>query len=292
MYRFIEEGGGRWSKSTYKRVRTFYNQLKEFESAASYEIRFNTINSDFLELFKKHQEQLGKSSTTILKMTNTLVWFLNWATKEGYNVYYDYRKFYKQLEKPGHNPAKKLYYLKWDELMNIYNLEIELPLMQRVRDLFCIMCFSGLRFGEIGRLQKGDVNDSFISVRKNNKTVRNVPMNKYAKELILRYSNRYYRNNAALPPVSMVTFNKYLRIIGEQAGITRLVEVQGAVQRKNPLHELLTAGIAVQTFIMNALQLGIPPDVITKCTGVVNDQRTELLKFEITKREIEKFNTI
>ena len=153
MFLFMEEGASHWNISTYRKVRTFYNQLKEFEKAVAYPLHFNTINEQFLYRFREYQEQKSRSESTIRKMVNLLVWYLNWATKNGYNVYYDYRAFYKMLDIE--NVQKKIpakgepIYLQWDELLRFMQHSPDTPVKERVRDLFCLSCFTGLRFGEL-----------------------------------------------------------------------------------------------------------------------------------------------
>jgi site-specific recombinase XerD len=292
MYLFIEDGSKRWSSGSYKKVRTFINQLRDFEKETGYELRFNTITAQFLNEFQYYQQTQGKSSVTILKMVNTLVWFLNWSTEKGYNIYNEYRQFYKTLGHAEREESREFVYLDWDELMRFCNYSGEEPRKQRVKDVFCLMCFTGLRFAEMHALEKVDLSENSILVRKPGRKNRQLPLNNQAKEIISKYSNKHYRNNSALPPMSMVTMNKYLREIGSELKLNREVNDRNESEIKVPLYSILTAGMAVQTFIFNAIRLEIPAEVIANFTGVTNDQRIELLKQEIAKKEINKFNTI
>jgi hypothetical protein len=176
--------------------------------------------------------------------------------------------------------------------MKMLNLILSGTRAERVRDLFCIMCFSGLRFGEIQELKRGDISDTAIVVKSRKGNRRQVPMSVYSQKLIKKYENRYYRDNRALPPVSAVTMNKYLKIIGRDLGFNRMLEDPENPGNKKALFELLTARVAVQTFIMNALRLEIPLDIISNFTGISNDIRAKALKQEIIKKEIKKFDII
>ncbi|MDA3822913.1 MAG: phage integrase SAM-like domain-containing protein [Bacteroidales bacterium] len=292
MYLFLEDGSMHWSSGSYKKVRTFIDQLRHFESETGYVLRFNTVTAEFLNKFQEFQQTQGKSAMTILKMVNTLVWFLNWATKKSYNVYSEYRKFYKMLGSIEKEEHQEFFYLEWDELMRFCRFSGDEPRKQRVKDVFCLMCFSGLRFAEMNTLEKEDLSEDFIVIRKLGRKNRHLPLNKQAKEIIAKYGNKYYRNNSALPPMSMVTMNKYLREIGEELKLNREVKDRNNSEIKVPLYTILTAGMAVQTFIFNAIRLEIPAEVISNYTGITNDQRIDLLKQEIAIKEIEKFNTI
>jgi len=162
--------------------------------------------------------------------------------------------------------------------------------MERVRDLFCFMCFSGLRFTELQALKKEDVGGDEIIVRKKKRDVRRLPFNKYAREIHQAYENKYYLNDTAFPSISAITMNKYLRMIGEGIGLTREVITAPGDEVKVPFYKRLTAGIAVNTFIANALELEVPIEVISEFTGVRNDSRVRRIKMDLAREEMKKFD--
>ena len=84
--------------------------------------------------------------------------------------------------------------------------------------------------------------------------------------------------------------NKYLRQIGEEAGLNREVNQAGKDDVKVPFHMVMTASIAVNTFIANSLELGVPLEVISGFTGVQNDSRVRRIKMDLAKVEIKKFD--
>lgn len=292
MLLFMEEGSNRWNRRTYLKVRTCYNQLKDFEKSEDYVMNFKSVNDNFISLFQRFSEKKKQSGYTLLKSVNILVWFLNWATEKGYNVYRDYKKFYKILSLKPVKEVRVPLYLEWEELMKFYDFTTDHTRKERCCDLFCLMCFTGLRFTEITELKKSDVGEKTITIRKKERKIREVPLNKYSKAILLKYSNRWYRENAAMPSVSMITLNKYLKEIVKECGISRKVQHPLNPENRISIDQLITAGMAVQTFIMNALKLDIPVEVIASFTGVNRDQRVILLKQELAKSEMEKFNKI
>ncbi len=296
MFLFMEDGSSRWSIGTYRKVRAFYNQMKEFEKAEAYPLQFNTINELFLHRFRAYLERKSRSESTIRKMVNLLVWYLNWASKNGYNVYSDYRGFYKMLDQgnaPEDIPARgEPVYLDWNELLHFMQHSPDKTVKERVRDLFCLSCFTGLRFGELRNLTKEDVMTSSLVVRKGDNKVRYVPVSKYAAVILEKYKHRYYRENAALPSVSAMTVNKYLRVMAKELKLERTVLVDIGSRKKAKLWEVLTAGVGVQTFIIHALRLEIPADVIASLTGVTSDHRIRIMKQELAMKEIKKFDLI
>jgi integrase len=292
LFLFMEEGRARWSDSTYRKVRTFYDQFRYFEQEIGYPVRFDTMNEDFFQQFRDHHRAQGRSAVTILKAVNTLVWFLNWAGDRGYNVYTDYRGFYRLLDRPGTVMSPMKVSLDWDELMRLYEHPIDEPRKERVRDLFCLMCFTGLRFEEVRQLTRDNIGNSSLVVHKRGKADRLVPLNDHAAAILEKYGHRYYRDNLALPPVSAVTVNKYLRLLAEEVGLRREVPDPANHHKRVPLFEVLTAGVGVQTFIMHALRLNIPVEMISAFTGVKSDQRLKSLQQEMAEKEMKKFNQI
>ncbi len=289
FYQFMETGSNRWKMATYRKVRTIYDHLREFEDVTGFTIAFNNLDDIFLEKFITYYSEKGNRKTTTYKAVNILVWFLNWATHKGYNVYREYRKFYRSMDQPKETSGYLLF-LRWDELMKLYGFSFGNRRMERVRDLFCFMCFSGLRYSELQALKKEDVGVEDIIVKKNKGNVRRLPLNKFAKEIHGAYENKYYLNNTAFPSMSIITMNKYLKLIAKEAGLDRVVSAVTEDEAKVPLFDRLTAGIAVHTFIANAIELEVPVEIISSFTGVQNDSRVRRIKMDLANKEMKKFD--
>lgn len=297
FYQFLESGSARWSSSTFQKVRTIFKHLREFEDQTGYDITFRDMDETFLSRFRDFYTEKGNRESTTFKAVNIIVWFMNWATEHGYNVNTDYRRFYKLmgkdlLQEQEISMTKLQPYLHWDELMKLSSYGCRNKRSEWVRDLFCFTCFTGLRYSELQSLKKEDIGDDEIIVRKFNRKVRRIPLNKLARDIHRSYENRYYMNNTAFPTMSIITFNKYLRFLGKEVGLDRRVESDDLWGDKVPLYERLTAGTAIHTFIYNALELEIPTAVISEFTGVRQDSRVLKMKEELVRSEIGKFDGI
>lgn len=291
LYLFMEINSSRWSTSTYRKVRTFYDHLREFQDHATYRLSYKQMNRSFLEDFVRFYQEKRYRPATIQKSVNILVWFLNWSADKGHHIYREYRNFYKWLDLPAYSSPQKIY-LTWEELMAFREAIPENRKMERVRDMFCFMCFTGVRFVEIQALKKGDVAGDRITIRKSSGKERSVPLNKHAKSILQVYESKYYLNNAAFPPISAVTMNKYLKILARHAGLTREVSSGSNPANRVPLYTSLTAGAAVHTFIACALELEIPVEIISSLTGEQHKRRIRSIQSKMAIREISKFNTI
>jgi integrase len=216
---------------------------------------------------------------------NNLIWFLNWAHREGYNPCLEYRQFYKNLDVPGGRAGTPVY-LHWNELMMFMDYLPENRRMERAVDLFCFMCFTGVRYSELQRLKKEDIRDRELIVRKPGGGSRTVPMNDYALKICDKYENKYYLHNTAFPSMSLVTMNRYLRLAGSDIGLTRMVDSNTKGEGSRPINKTLTAGIAVNIFIRNALKMEMPASVISRFTGIRNDHRLQRIHADLSLQMI------
>jgi len=289
FYRFMESESSSWSSATYRKVRTLYTLLREFEDLSEVSISFHNMDVLFLDRFVNYCTERGYKHSTTYKSVNNLVWFLNWATEKGYNVFHDYRQFYKRMNVSMEQSQMPLY-LHWNELMDLMNFSTENRRIERARDLFCFMCYTGLRFSELQKLKKEDLKSGEVLVRKPGGGLRVIPLNKYAAAIHQKYENKYYLNGTAFPSISLITMNKYLRIIGKEIGLSRIVRADSAGGESQPLYRRLTTGMAVNTFIRNALEMDVPSEVIAGFTGVHNDSRVRRIKSDLAEKEMEKFN--
>ena len=101
-------------------------------------------------------------------------------------------------------------------------------------------------------------------MQKTDKRIK-VELNDHAATILQRY-------NGTLPALSNQYTNRLLKAIGELCGIdepTHVVSYNGnrRIEKTLPKYELLTTHCARRTFVVTALQLGIPAEVIMRWTG-------------------------
>jgi len=166
-------------------------------------------------------------------------------------------------------------HLSWDELMSL--LVLELPeskqYLARVRDVFCFCCFTGLRYSDVQKLCRSDVrSDAILVVTQKTADALVIDLNKYSRAILEKYAGVPFPKNRALPVISNVRMNIYLKELGLLAGLTesrRVVYFMANTRHEDvlPLYSLLTTHCGRRTFIVNALFLGIPAPVVMKWTG-------------------------
>ena len=251
--------------STIKRIKTTLSKLREFHQEKGYHVTFDSIDMNFDERFKDfliNDKQL--TNNTVAKHYKSLKVFLNWATEKGYNTNLEFQKLKaKQVE-------GEIYFLTWDELMRLFDLGINNSKLNRVRDIFCFGCFTGLRFSDILNLKQDNISNDMIQIqtlKTKGKTI--IPLNKYSRTIYEKYrSNDTY---SLFKSISNQKMNTYLKELGRLAEINdpvQIIRYRGTerIEKSVPKYEVLTSHVARKTFITNAMMRGMSTEVIMDIT--------------------------
>ncbi|WP_179022009.1 site-specific integrase [Winogradskyella forsetii] len=236
------------SIGTLKKYNTGLNCLISFEDYSKKRILLNSISYDFYKDFTNYclNEKKYTRNTTGVHIKTVKLW-LNEANKRGFcNV--DFSEF-----KSMTNETKDIY-LTSKELTKIYKHDFsENPRLSNVRDLLIIGCYTALRVSDFMRLKLSDISNDKIEI-KTKKTAQTVliPLHKYIKEIIKR-------NNGNLPrSISDQKFNKYVKEVCKEAGITELAEggrYDDETKRKKygffPKYELVASHTCRRSFASN-----------------------------------------
>lgn len=291
-----------WAKGTQTKIRT----IKKHLSAFSPSLTFADLTHDTLHHFMKYLMQCGLRNVTVAKNIDVLRWFLRWAYRHGYNTNNAFETFRPKL-KGSDGTAKEVIYLEWDELMRLFDFDFgeNHAGLAQVRDVFCFCCFTGLRYSDARKLRLSDIKQDYISIvtQKTTDALR-IELNDFSRAILSRCSSfqTSSQNKAqkALPVISNQKMNTYLKTIGQKVGIDtpiRIVYYAGSDRIENvyPKHELLTTHCARRTFVVNALRLGIPAEVIMKWTGHSDFKSMRpyvKIVDDLKRQEMDKFNLL
>lgn len=293
-----ESVAGTWTEGTVKKFRTNYNHLKQFEKTARNKVEFESLNESLLNKYIDFQRDvLGHRNTTISKNLRILKWFLNWATKKGYNKNLAFRDFSPTLKGTTH--PGKIIFLTWQELMGLYELKIDKTYLDHVRDVFCFGCFTGLRYSDIYNLKRSNIKNDCIEVTtiKTDEVIA-VDLNNYSRSILEKYKDIPFEGDKCLPVISNQKANDYLKELGRLAELNMpetVVYCKGAqrIEKTYKKWELLTTHVARKTFITNALYLDIPAEVIMEWTGHKSHKTMKdyyKIVSEQKRREMDKFD--
>lgn len=283
-----------WSVSTIKKMTTILNHLTRYKA----DVTLNDITESYLQGFIDFLLYNRKMrNTTVEKNYRLLMWFMRWATKHEYIITRAHILFEPKFK----NSTKEVIFLEWDELIELYNYNFKKRKgLERVRDVFCFCCFTGLRYSDVANLSRADIHDDHIEIvtlKTDDRLI--IELNKYSRELLDKYKNIQLEDNKALPVISMQKMNQYLKTIGKMLNFDELIkDIYYKGNRRfetiSPKWKLLSTHCARRTFVVNAISLGVPTHVIMKWTGhksmksmkpytkiVDKLKRTEMDKFNI-----------
>lgn len=259
-----------WTDATYIKFRAIRMHLHEFDPL----LNFYSLNESKMQDYLAYLNKTGMRNTTIAKHLAFVRWFLRWAATQGFYLGNLHESFKPKLRGIG-DSTKEIIYLSRNEVRQLETFEF-IPMyahLERVRDVFLFCCFTGLRYSDVAKLKRTDIKDGFISVvtKKTCDGLR-IELNKHSQMILDKYKDEQFKDNLALPVVSNVKMNAHLKTLGQLVGLdepTRIVFFQGNVRHEEvlPKWALLTTHVARRTFVVTALQLGIPSEVIMKWTG-------------------------
>jgi integrase len=270
-----------------------FNHLIDFKKYSNRKIEFDTINQDFYLEFLEYLEKEIKLGTdengkpiikqkltpnTIGKHISILKTFLKVAKKKGYKVNDSFlgEDFASPKEKVEH------IYLTVSELQKMFDLDLsENKKLEKVRDLFIVASYTGLRFSDFSRLTPDNIyktdEGTFLKIRteKTSETVV-IPLHIFVRFILEKY--KYQLPKA----ISNQKMNEYLKIIGADAGINDSViisKTKGGERNieSKPKSKLISTHTGRRSAATNMFLAGMPSLKIMKITG--HSTETAFLKY-------------
>lgn len=287
-----------WTESTHEKFSSLRGHIREFDPY----ICFETINEKKMVEYLAYLNRKQLRNTTIAKNLGFFRWFLRWAADNGYYNGDVHEKFKPKLK--GTNvESHQIIYCTQEELRKLeeHQFTAKEAALERVRDVFCFCCFTGLRYSDVAKLKRSDIKQGFIKVmtRKTDDGLM-IELNRHSQSILDKYREQRFPSDLALPVISNEKMNQHLKVLGQVCGLddpTRVIYFQGKKRFEDvvPKWSVLTTHCARRTFVVTALQLGIPAEVIMKWTG---HSRYEAMKpyaaivDELKKKSMSKFDEI
>lgn len=263
---YIKECEQTKKNATVKSYRTTYKYLKNFAETKSKDFDFDSVNVEFYNKFLIFLNENALSINTVGRHIKTIKIFLNEATERGYNQNLEYKKKKFKVTKEDSDTI----YLNLTELDLLYKLKLErFPNLEKVRDLFLVGCYTGLRFSDFTQIKPENIlaskNMLQIRTQKTGEKVF-VPLHRIVREILKKYKNdlpKAYTNQV---------MNRYLKEIAEMAKINEVIETtitKGGVVQKSAVNksQLVTTHTARRSFATNVYLADVPSISIMKITG-------------------------
>lgn len=272
--RYIEEAkiktnqitGRTFSKNTIKLYKNSFNHLKEYSMVKRKKIDFDNIDLDFYQDLIEYLTKTKRLATnTIGGIIKDLKTFLNEATERGVNKNLAYKsKRFRVISEETDS-----IYLTDDELDELYNLDLKGgQRLERVRDLFLIGCYTGLRYSDFTEITQENIKGGFIHIT-TKKTAEKViiPLHPIVHRIFKKYRGHFPES------ISNQKMNDYLKEIGKMTeSLHSKVSIKTTkggvgVLTSYKKYELISSHTARRSFATNAYLQGVPSFVIMGITG-------------------------
>ena len=231
-----------------------YNGLKthleEFQTKKGFPITFETIGKDFYIKFTDYLQELPLKPNTIGSHIKRLKRLMNEALDDNLTTNVDHHKRDFKVIKEDVDTV----YLTENEIKTLYEMPLEIDSKRRIRDIFVLMCYTGLRHSDWSKVSSDNIHEGKLYVRtqKTNEPVI-IPIKPLVSEILERYGT--------IQVPSLQKTNDAIRWIGEKAFETKL----GTGNLKKWLQ--IRTHTVRRSFATNAYLAGIPMHDIMQITG-------------------------
>jgi integrase len=226
------------------------NHMQEFEKKHSFRVDFDTIGKDFYLKFTNYLKVKGFKPNTIGSHIKRLKRLMNEANQDNLTTNRDHQKREFRVLKEDADTI----FLTEAEIKLLYEMEVEFPGYRRIRDVFVLNCYTGLRHSDWPKVTKDRIHDGKLHVltQKTNEPVI-IPIKPLVNEILSNYDSIYIPSNQKT--------NDALKWIGQKAHEKNLGERNINKWRKIRTHT------ARRSFATNAYLAGIPMRDIMQITG-------------------------
>ena len=253
---------GEWSYSTEKRYKMIKKLLKEYEKKNK-KLEMNCFDLKWFGGFKKYcEEEKFHQVNTLGRNIGLIKTFLNYCFKKGYIKDISFREIIVKREVTDQLALSK------NQIQLIADLDLRKnKRLERVRDVFLIGCYTGMRYSDFKRLKAANIEGELIKIRevKDKTKFLQIPIVKTVRVILEKYDMN-------LPLISEQKFREYLKEVFKLAGFNdakiKETKIGKIVQEKEvPMYELISTHTARRSFITHMLNTGVPAKAIMAITG-------------------------
>lgn len=272
-------------------------------------------NRQFPDLYRDIMQQVSHATrighrcdNTASQFTKHFRTFLNWCVDTGRTNNRAFRTYTIRGER-----YLAPYYLTISERELIARHKFCSKSVSRIRDIFLFQCLTGERFSDLSRFTVDNL--TTIEIAQNGqmltvdalsyiaqKTSRErdtrpilVPLLGTAKELVYNYIGVDHKGRL-FPVPSLTYYNKVIKKILVECGITRCVEIQDHITDKLttvPICEIAGSHIARRTCIGSLFKQGVNRDVIASISGHTKGSKAIGRYYEVdTEQKIDALKSI
>jgi integrase len=223
--------------------------LENYQRVKKTTIDFDKIHLTFYNEFVEYlTTKLNLAPNTIGKLITNLKVFLREAFDEGVttNNIFANRKF------RSNSSLSDTVYLTPTEILEILNLDLtKNKKLEKVRDMFIVGCYTGLRFSDIISIRPEAINDGMIELTQVKTKERvAIPIISEIQKILIKY-------DYSMPKISNQKFNEYLNEVAKMCESLKTEVTKEAIQGgrriiiKKPKYEFITSHTARRSFATN-----------------------------------------
>ncbi len=270
---FIEERRAmNRSLSSIKVYTTTLNHLEAYAKQKRRSLDFKDINEQFKRDFVVYLYSQGFADAYVHKLLSTIRTFMRDAKERGVTDFEGYR-----INNIVEKRSADHIYLNEREIDILAKLDLsENPRLDRVRDLFLIGCFTGLRFSDYTHIKPENIKME----HHNGKEVKLLTMTAQKTKqrvvlplvhpTLLPILEKYEMKSP--PIISNQKLNEYLKDLCKLAGFDESIEINEFISGRHEKKilqkwELVSSHTARRSFATNAYKRGVPIADIMKFTG-------------------------
>ncbi len=255
------------SNETIKEYKSTLTKLNDFETHIEKRIKYKDLNLTFHQQFLdflKNEQNLGLK--TIGNYIKTVKAFARQAKLKGHPVHdeIDHPEFFSPDSKT------KAIYLNEVEIDKIYQHDFSNnERLDRVRDLFIIGLWTGLRISDFSRVSESHIKDGKFFQIESQKTGQKplIPIHPHILSILKKREGKFPES------ISDQKFNEYVKEVGKEIGLNQMIEgakINPETKRKEegifPKYELITSHICRRSFATNHYGK-LPNQTIMAITG-------------------------
>jgi site-specific recombinase XerD len=260
-----------YSANTLKTYNQCFNSVQNYCNSKNCQLDFDDINLEFHNSYSAYLTDLNLFPNTIGKRIVIIKTVMNEAFERELtnNTIYKSKRFTTPREEVSN------IYLTLEELTELSKLDLSKePRFDKVRDLFLLGCFTGLRFSDFSKIQSENIDEQLqiieLKTKKTNQTVT-IPILPQTKEILSKYKTH---DNFDLPKCkSNQKFNQDLKIVAKklkslEIEISKNTYLKGKIKQiQVPKWQLVTTHTARRSFASNMIKLGFSSQSIMQITG-------------------------
>lgn len=260
------EVGSKYTKDTFVRYQISIERLKAFiqKEYNTTDIKLEDLNHGFIHRYEAFlRTEYDCTHNTVMKYLKHLKKVIHFAMKMGYierDPFFQYQTAYNEAIRG---------YLTAEELKSIEAKKFRIPRLERVKDVFVFVCYTGLSYSDLIELTpdsitKGIDGKNWIIYHRKKTGVRaSIPLLSPAQAIVEKYriDSECIAQNQLLPVISNQKLNAYMVEIADLCDISKHV----------------TMHVGRHTFATTVtLTNGVPIETVSKMLGHTSLKTTQI----------------